>query len=93
MSVFSRGRLTSIALTMASMCVVLAAGGHDLAHVLVEGDQADRVLLAQQQVGQAGGDGAGVVVLVERAAAVVHRLADIDDQVQRRLVSSSNCLM
>ena len=50
MSVFSRGRLTCIALTMASMCVCWLRGGHDLAHVGVEGDQADRVLLAQQQV-------------------------------------------
>ena len=50
MSVFSRGLLTCMALTMASMCVMLAAGRHDLAHVGVEGDAADGVLLAQQQV-------------------------------------------
>ena len=43
--------------------------------------QADRVLLPEQQVAEAGGDGAGVVVLVQRPAAVVHRLADVDDQV------------
>ena len=66
MSVFSRGLLTCIALTMASMCVCWLRGRHDLADVLVEGDQADGVLLPQQQVGQAGGDGAGVVVLVQR---------------------------
>ena len=81
MSVFSRGRLTCIALTMASMCVCWLRGRHDLAHVRVEGDAADRVLLAQAAGSQAGGDGAGVVVLVQRAAAVVHRLADVDDEV------------
>ena len=71
----------------------LAAGRHDLAHVGVERDAADGVLLAQQQVGQAGAGGAAVGVLVERAAAVVHRLADIDDRWQRRLVSASYCLI
>ena len=80
MSVLSRGRLTSIALHDGVDVRLLAARRDDLAHVLVEGDAADRVLLAQQQVGQAGGDGAAVVVLVQRPAAVVHRLADVDDQ-------------
>ena len=66
MSVFSRGRLTSMALHDGVDVRLLAARRHDLPHVRVEGDAADGVLLAQQQVGQAGGDGAGVVVLVQR---------------------------
>ena len=57
-----------------------AARRDDLPDVLVEADQADRVLLPQEQVRQAGGDRAAVLVLGEGAAAVAHRLADVHDQ-------------
>ena len=80
MSVLSRGRLTSIALTMASMCVCWLRGGTIWRTSASKVMQADGVLLAQEQVAEAGGDGAGVVVLVERPAAVVHRLADVHDE-------------
>ena len=66
MSVFSRGLLTCIALTDGVDVRLLAARRDDLAHVRVERDQADGVLLAEQQVRQAGGGGAGVLVLVQR---------------------------
>src|SRR5206468_10507425 len=49
----------------------VAAGRQHLPDVLVEGDHADRVLLAQQQISEAGPDGAGVLVLVERTMPIV----------------------
>ena len=61
------------------LVVLRAAGRNDLANLLVKGDQADRVLLAQEQVTQAGGDGAGIVVLVEGAATVVHGFTHVHD--------------
>ena len=50
---------------------LLAARRHGLPHLVVKGNQADRILLPQQQVAQ---------VLVKRAAAVVHRFAHVHDQ-------------
>ena len=47
---------------------------------VVEGDAADRVLLPQQQVGQADGDRAAVFVLAHRAAAVAHAGGNVAQQ-------------
>ena len=64
---------------------LLAARRQDLAHVLVEGDDANGVLLPQQQIAQAGRDGATIIVLVQRSTAVVHRLADVHHQVATQI--------
>lgn len=56
-----------------------------MADALVEGRHADRVLLANDQIRQARSDGAGVIVLIERAVAVVHRIADIDDEMRPQI--------
>ncbi len=71
MSVFSRGLLTCSALHDGVDVRLRAARRDDLPHVLVEGDQPARVLLLGRQVRQAGGGGAGVVVLVQRAGFAV----------------------
>ena len=48
--------------------------------VLVERNAADGVVLLEHQVGQAGGERAGVFVLVQRPAAVPHAVRDVDQQ-------------
>ena len=58
--------------------VPLGPQGHDHPHLLVEGNAAHGVLLAQQQVGQAAGDRGAVLELVHRPAAVAHAAGDVD---------------
>ena len=60
--------------------VPLGAQRHGDSGGVVEGHAADRVLLPQEQVGQADGDGAGVLVLVHRPAAVAHAVRHVAQQ-------------
>ena len=61
-------------------CACVAAGGRMLRCLAVEQDQADRVLLLDQQHGQRDDQRGGVVELRQRAGAVVHRGAGIDHE-------------
>ncbi len=58
----------------------LGAQRHRRADPLVERHAADRVLLPQQQIGQADGDRRGVFELVQRAGAVAHAVRHVDQQ-------------
>ena len=60
--------------------VALRAHADRGSHTFVEGHAADGVLLPQQQIGQAHRDRAGVFVLVQRPAAVLHAVRDVDQQ-------------
>ena len=66
------------------------AGPNQCLDLLVERDQADRVLLVQHQPSQRGGNALGVLELAQRggAALVTHAFADVQDDVanQVRLV-------
>jgi len=57
------------------------ARGEIVGDPVVEGDQADGVALAGEEVGDRGGGGPGIIPLGVRARAVAHRPAGVDDQV------------
>ena len=62
------------------MCLRLLRSGTRGPDPLVERHAAHGVLLPQQQIRQARGHRAGVLVLVQRPAAVLHAVRDIDQQ-------------
>ena len=70
MSVLSRGAIDVQRLDDRMEVISFAADGDLRANAFVERHATDGIVLLQHQIGQAGGDRAGVLVLVQRAAAV-----------------------